>query len=75
MIGRGTSAARAQSRGCAERPGAMTENIEVHGSHCGLGRHPAVVYAVADRLAQPESAWKPFDRSGWRALVYSDPAR
>ena len=62
-------------RGCAERPGAMTENIEVHGSHCGLGHHPAVVYAVADRLAQPEDAWKPFDRSGWRSLVYPDPAR
>jgi pimeloyl-ACP methyl ester carboxylesterase len=62
-------------RGCAERPGAMTENIEVQSSHCGLGHHPAVVYAVADRLAQPEGAWKPFDRGGWRSLLYPDPAR
>jgi hypothetical protein len=30
---------------------------------------------VADRLAQPEGAWKPFDRSGWRALLYPDPNR
>ena len=25
-----------------------TENIEVQGSHCGLGHNPAVVYAIAD---------------------------
>jgi pimeloyl-ACP methyl ester carboxylesterase len=62
-------------RGCIERPGALTENIEVRGSHCGLGHHPAAVYAVADRLAQREGAWKPFDRTGWRALIYPDPAR
>jgi len=30
---------------------------------------------VADRLAQPEGQWKPFDRSGWRAMVYPDPNR
>ena len=29
-----------------------------------LGHHPAVVYAVADRLAQAEGEWSPFDRSG-----------
>ena len=52
------------------------ENIEITGaSHCGLGHHPAVVYAIADRLAQPEGQWKKFDRSGWRALVYPDPDR
>jgi len=38
------------------------------------GHHPAAVYAVADRLAQPEGKWAPFDRSGWRSLVYPDPA-
>jgi hypothetical protein len=40
-----------------------------------MGHHPAVVYAVADRLAQPEGQWKPFDRSSWRAPVYPDPNR
>lgn len=55
-------------------PGPTTENIEVIASHLGLGVHPAVLYAVADRLAQPEGAWKPFDRSGLRALVYPKPA-
>jgi pimeloyl-ACP methyl ester carboxylesterase len=62
-------------RGCMEKPGPRAENIEVQGSHCGLGHHPAAVYAVADRLAQKEGAWKPFDRSGWRALLYPDPTR
>ena len=52
-----------------------SESIEVDGSHCGLGAHPAVLYAVADRLAQPEDGWQPFDRSGLRALVYPDPYR
>jgi len=62
-------------RGCIERPSAHTENIEVYGSHCGLGHHPAVVYAVADRLAQPEGNWRPFDRTGWRSFIYPDPTR
>lgn len=53
----------------------MSESIEVDGSHCGLGAHPAVLYAIADRLAQPEGAWQPFDRSGLRAFVYPDPYR
>jgi len=52
-----------------------SESIEVDGSHCGLGAHPAVLYAIADRLAQPEGDWQPFDRSGLRALVYPDPYR
>lgn len=60
---------------CRERPSAHAENIEVQGSHCGLGHNPAVVYAVADRLAQAEGEWRPFDRSGWRSLVYLDPDR
>ena len=41
-------------------------------SHLGLGAHPAALYAIADRLAQPEGHWEPFHRNGWR-LVYSDP--
>ena len=62
-------------QGCMEQPSALSENIEVESSHCGMGHHPAVVYAIADRLAQPEGAWKAFHRSGWRGLVYPDPAR
>jgi Palmitoyl protein thioesterase len=62
-------------QGCVEKASAISESIEVESSHCGMGHHPAVVYAVADRLAQPEGNWKPFHRSGWRSLVYPDPAR
>jgi hypothetical protein len=45
---------------CVEDNGAERENIEVFGSHCGLGHNPAVLLAIADRLAQPEDAWAPF---------------
>lgn len=62
-------------QGCREQASAMSESIEVESSHCGMGHHPAVVYAVAERLAQPEGEWAPFDRSGWRGLVYPDPNR
>jgi hypothetical protein len=58
-----------------ERETATAENIEVEASHIGLGAHPAVVYAIADRLAQPEGAWKKFDRTGLRGLFYADPLR
>jgi pimeloyl-ACP methyl ester carboxylesterase len=62
-------------QGCMEKSSAMSESIEVESSHCGMGHHPAVVYAVAERLAQREGAWAPFQRSGWRSLVYPDPNR
>ncbi|WP_218508574.1 triacylglycerol lipase [Variovorax sp. dw_308] len=58
-----------------EQPGAAAENIEVLASHLGLGAHPAVFYALADRLAQPQDAWRPFDRSRIGAWVFPDPAR
>lgn len=54
----------------AGRKGAEVENIEVHASHCGLGVNPAAVYAVADRLAQAEGAWQPFEAKGLAALVF-----
>ena len=51
----------------------LAENIVVDSSHLGLGAHPATLYAVADRLAQPEGEWEPFHRDGWRRMVYCDP--
>jgi pimeloyl-ACP methyl ester carboxylesterase len=61
---------------CRNTAGREVENIEVDGSHTGLGHHPAVLHAIADRLAQPEGAWRPFDRhSGRRALLFRDPDR
>lgn len=55
---------------CIEPPAPQTDNIEVHGSHCGLGVNPAVLYAIADRLAQADGDWHPFERRGLKALVY-----
>lgn len=46
------------------------ENIEVPASHIGLGVNPIVMYAIADRLAQPEDHWKPFNHSGVRKLFF-----
>jgi pimeloyl-ACP methyl ester carboxylesterase len=40
---------------------ALHENIRVPGSHLGLGFNPIVLWVVADRLAQPEDQWKPFE--------------
>ena len=57
-------------RNCIEPDALTTDNIEVYGSHCGLGINAAVLYAVADRLALPEGEWTPFERSGWRAAFY-----
>lgn len=37
-----------------------SENVEVRGSHCGLGVNPAAIFAIADRLAQREGRWAPF---------------
>ena len=54
-------------------PGPIAENIEVHGSHLGLGINPLVLYALADRLAQPAGQWKPFDASGVRRWFFPAP--
>ncbi|HEU4727622.1 MAG TPA: hypothetical protein VFT22_07030, partial [Kofleriaceae bacterium] len=53
-----------------EREAPLAENIEINASHFGIGAHPLALYAIADRLAVPEGAWRPFQRAGWRALAY-----
>ena len=52
-----------------------TETIEVSASHFGMGVNPIVLWAIADRLAQRPERWQPFERSGWRKLLYRDPRR
>ena len=39
---------------------AFHENVQVPGSHLGLGFNGIVLAIVADRLAQPEGGWQPF---------------
>jgi len=58
---------------CSLNPlGPQLENIEIQASHFGMGLNPAALFAVADRLAQPEGKWRPFDRSGARKWFYKD---
>jgi pimeloyl-ACP methyl ester carboxylesterase len=59
-------------RGSVQAPGGQTENIVVHASHVGLGVNPAVMVAIADRLAQPEGKWRPFDNRGLKRLVFGN---
>ena len=51
---------------CREVESDLAENIEVHGSHCGLGVNPSVLYAVADRLALKPGEKRRFDRNNWQ---------
>lgn len=53
-----------------------TENVEVYASHIGLGLNPTAWWAVADRLAQTEGQWKPFERKGGlHGIVFPNPSR
>ncbi|TDF39762.1 hypothetical protein EYS14_09670 [Alteromonadaceae bacterium M269] len=38
----------------------QSENIEVKGSHMGLGHNAHVIWIVANRLAQAQGQWKPY---------------
>ncbi len=61
-----------------EQETASSENIEVHASHVGMGMNPLALYAIADRLAQPEGGWRRFDHeahTGIKKLLYLDPQR
>lgn len=57
-----------------QHPAPHVENIELSASHFGMGFNPAVLYALADRLAQPEGRWRPFRREGLRRFIFPEPA-
>ena len=38
---------------CLDEASPWTENVEVQSSHCGMGHHPSVLLAIAERLARP----------------------
>jgi pimeloyl-ACP methyl ester carboxylesterase len=50
---------------------ALHENIRVAGSHVGMGFNGMVLATVADRLAQPEDNWQPFQPTGLLMGVYA----
>ena len=45
--------------------GGRHENVEVRGSHLGLGHNPAVIVVVADRLAQRQALWRSYAAPSW----------
>lgn len=46
---------------CLQTPGPMAENIEVRGSHSGLGVNVAVAYVILNRLRHQADTWMPFE--------------
>ena len=53
---------------------ALHENIRIPGSHLGLGFNALALWIVADRLAQPEGQWKPFERDNLlRRVLFRKP--
>ena len=61
---------------CSVEPSSdHTESIEVVGSHCGLAVNASALYAIADRLAQPEGAWRHFERRGLKGWIFPNPNR
>ena len=57
-------------RACLQPDGPQSENVEVRGSHFGLGFNPAALWVVADRLAQPLGTWTPFRPRGSAAPFF-----
>ena len=55
---------------CLEYEGDQAQNIEVRGSHSGMAFNPMVLHVLADRLAQPEDQWKPFEAKGCLSLMF-----
>ena len=64
---------------CIDDAGPQTENIEVFGSHCGLGFNPAALTIIADRLRLGAEQWRPYQAPGrrlgtWRSKVHQPDA-
>jgi hypothetical protein len=53
--------------------GPLAENVEVVASHHGQCWHPAALWLIADRLAQPERGWRPFRPPAWGGLLFPAP--
>ncbi|MEM9564806.1 MAG: alpha/beta hydrolase [Actinomycetota bacterium] len=54
-------------RSCIQTPRRFAENVEVCGSHIGLGVSVSVALVIADRLAQTDDRWRPFEKRRTRA--------
>jgi hypothetical protein len=55
--------------GLHDEGASRAENLEVASSHCGLGWNTQVLSIVADRLHQPEGAWRPYAHGAAKRVV------
>jgi pimeloyl-ACP methyl ester carboxylesterase len=62
-------------RACLQEATPTSENVAVHASHLGMGFDPAVLWVVADRLAQPKDGWQPFRPPAAFRALFPDPDR
>ena len=46
------------------------ESVEILGSHIGMSFNPHSLWVVANRLAQPEDDWQPFEPTGREKYFY-----
>jgi pimeloyl-ACP methyl ester carboxylesterase len=51
-------------RSCLAQAGPRAESIELPSSHFGMGHHPAALWVIANRLAQPSGIWRPLEPDG-----------
>ncbi len=61
-------------RTCLERKSPTSQNVEVFGSHCGLGFNVSVAVVVADRLAQDLGRWRRFRPPIWALAAFPRPS-
>lgn len=58
---------------CKERvENQFVQNVQVSGSHFGLGHNPAVLYCVGDRLATNPNEWRHFLPEGVWSLLFPE---
>jgi len=56
-----------------QRADERIDNICIPASHVGLGVNPLAMCAIADRLAQAEGQWAPFEMSGLKKFFFKRP--
>lgn len=60
-------------RACLQDATPTSENVAVRAGHLGMGFDPAVLWVVADRLAQPKEGWQQFRPPARFRALFPDP--
>jgi hypothetical protein len=53
-----------------KHPNGQCESVEILGSHLGMSFNPHSLWVVANRLAQSEDDWQPFEPTGREKYFY-----